>query len=154
MAEYKIFNVLKKPHYLVLAIFSSLAFLLIYVYTQLLGIVQNLGVWLATIPVQNALLLLTFTAIFGITFSYQVFLFLQPKFCDRNQQVKGVGAGGIGTLGMFFVAQCPACASLGVFFLPLSVLSVFSKYGWVFNLIGIFLLLFTIHYLGGFKKNY
>jgi len=55
--------------------------------------------------------------------------------------------------GLFFVAQCPACASLGVLFLPVSVIGVLTQFGWLINLLGIGLLLFAINYLGGFKKS-
>jgi len=50
------------------------------------------------------------------------------------------------------VAQCPACASLGVLFLPVSVIGVMTQYSWLINLVGIGVLLFTVNYLGGFKK--
>lgn len=149
----KLFEVLKKQNYFLLAVFSSILMLAVYIYTQLLGIIENIGVWLATIPLHNAVLLIIFTILFGVTSSYQVFLWRQPKTCSVNKKISTAGTGGIGTFGIFLVAQCPACASLSALFLPISVLAFFSEFSWLINLVSIGLLLFTLNYLGGFKKT-
>ncbi len=124
----------------------------LYIYTQVLGIIENIDVWLAIIPLHNAVFLIIFTALFGATFSYQVFLWMQPKTCSVNKKIGAAGTGGIGTFGIFLVAQCPACASLSALFLPISALAFLTEFSWAINLFGIGLLLFTINYLGGFKK--
>ena len=146
-------EVLKKPEYILLAFVSASITLVVYVYTQLLGIVQNLDVWLATIPWYNAFLLLVFIVLFVVAFSYQVFLWRQPKICSIKTKVKGTGTSSISMLGMFLVAQCPACASLGILFLPASAMFFLAQYSWLVNLISIALLLFTLNYLGAFKKT-
>ncbi|MEK6941241.1 MAG: hypothetical protein AABW85_00060 [archaeon] len=136
-----------------LAFFSSILMLAVYVYTQLLGIIENLDVWIATITWLNGILLLIFITLFGVTFSYQVFLWRQPKTCSLNKKFSGAGASGIGTFGLFFVSQCPACASLGTLLLPISVAGFLSEFSWLLNLLSIGLLLFTLNYLGAFKKE-
>ncbi len=149
----KVIEVLKKPAYFILALFSSILMLAIYVYAQLLGIVENLDVWIATITWLNGILLLIFIALFGITFSYQFFLWMQPKTCSLNKKFSGAGISGIGSFGLFFVSQCPACASLGTLLLPLSVAGFFAEFSWLINLFSIGLILFTLNYLGAFKNE-
>jgi hypothetical protein len=145
-------KMLRIPKYLVLAVVSSLPMSIIYIYTQVLGIVQNIDLWLTVIPWYNAILFVIFTALFGVTLSFQIYTWQQPKVCSPNEKVKGMGTSSGATFGLFFVAQCPACASLGALFLPVSVMGVLTQFGWLINLLGIGLLLYTINYLGGFKK--
>jgi len=148
----RVLKVLRKSNYLILAIISSLAMSAIYIYTQVLGIIENIDLWFTVIPWYNAVLFVIFAALFGITLSFQVYNWRQPKVCPTSTKVKGMGASSGATFGLFFVAQCPACASLGVLFLPVSVMGVLTQFGWLINLLGIGLLLYTINYLGGFKK--
>ncbi|AJF59647.1 MAG: hypothetical protein QT03_C0001G0138 [archaeon GW2011_AR10] len=148
----KIVEVLKNPVHILLAVVSGIAMLGIYAYTQVLGIIGNLDIWLATIPWFNALTLVLFVALFGVTFSYQVYLWRQPKTCSLNQKISGAGASGAGTFGLFFVAQCPACASLGALFLPVSAVTILTQFSWLINILTIGLLVFTLNYLGAFKK--
>lgn len=152
MQEFKIVRVLKQPFYLLVAVGSAILMSILYVYTQVLGNVHNVDVWLAVIPWYNAVLTFLFTVLFGITFSFQVYNWRQPKTCSIEQKVKGAGSTSIGTIGLFLVAQCPACASLGALFLPLSAVIFLAEYSWLINLAGIGLLLFTVYHLGGFKK--
>ena len=149
----RILKVLQKPNYLVFAVVSSLVMSGIYIYTQVLGIIENIDLWLTVIPWYNAVLFVVFAALFGIALSFQVYNWRQPKVCPTNTKVKGIGTSSGATFGLFFVAQCPACASLGVLFLPVSVIGVLTQFGWLINLLGIGLLLFAINYLGGFKKS-
>lgn len=143
---------LRKSNYLALAIISSLTMSGIYIYTQVLGIIQNIDLWLTIIPWYNAILFIVFAALFGITLSFQVYNWRQPKVCPANAKIKGVGASSGATFGLFMVAQCPACASLGVLLLPASAVGILTQFGWLINLTAIGLLLFTINYLGGFRK--
>lgn len=152
MTEHIIFLVLKRPFHFFLGVLAVLVMSLLYMYTQVLGNFHNIDVWFATIPWYNAVLFIIFAVLFGITFSFQVFTWRQPKTCSIGQKVKGAGSSSIGTLGLFLVAQCPACASLGALFLPLSATIFLTQFSWLLNLVGIGLLLVTINYLGGFKK--
>ena len=149
----KLLQVLRNPQYLVLAVVSSLLFSFIYMYTQVLGNLHNIDVWFAVIPWYNALLFIVFAALFGITFSFQVYNWLQPKTCSIGKKTAAASGSGIGTLGLFLVAQCPACASLGALFLPVSAFTFISQLSTVLNIISIALLLFTLNYLGAFKKE-
>lgn len=149
----QLFLVLKKLAYFLLAVLSAIAMLALYIYSQVLGNIHNVDIWFSIIPWYNAVLTLIFASLFGATVSYQVFLWRQPKTCPVRQRVKSAGSTSLGTLGIFLVAQCPACASLGALFLPLSAMVVLSEYSWLINLVGIGLLVFTLHYLGGFKKE-
>ncbi len=153
MTGMKLLEVLKKHSYLALAVSSSIIFAIIYVYTQLLGIIENFGVWLATIPPENGFLFIVFSVLFGITLSFQVYNWGQPKTCALNKKVKGAGSSGIGIFAFFFVSQCPACASLGAIFLPLSVSVFLTQYSLLITLISIGLLLFTLNYLGAFREE-
>ena len=149
----KIFNVLKKGRYLAIAVISTILLTGTYIYSQVLGIWQNIDLWFTVIPWYNALLFVIFTAMFGVTLSYQIYVWKQPKVCGIRQKIKGAGTSGVGTGALFLVAQCPACASLGALFLPFSVIGVFVKFSWLINLITIGLLLFTLRYLGAFKRE-
>lgn len=152
-AGIKLLQVLKRPGYLALALASAAAMLALYIYTQLLGILENLDVWLAVLPLHNAVLLAVFTLLFGATFAYQAYVWREAKTCSAWQKAAGTGASSSGTFGLFFVAQCPACASLGALFLPLSATAVLMQYSWLLNLAGIGLLLFTLNYLGAFQRT-
>ena len=144
----KILDVLKNPKYVLIAFISSLVLAAVYIYSQVLGIWQNIDLWFKVIPVYNLVFFLLFVILFGITLSYQIYLWRQKKICN----VKGIGTGGGATITTFLIAQCPACASLGALFLPLSVIGFFTKYSFYINLVSIGLLLFTLRYLGAFRK--
>ncbi len=106
----KLISVLSIRKYFLLSIISSLIFISVYLYTQVLGIVQNLDVWFASAPLVNLILFVFIAALFGVTVSFQVYRWKQPKACTAKGTV-GVSSGA-SFLG-FLVAQCPACASLG-----------------------------------------
>ncbi len=148
----KIIEVLKTRKHLLLAIVSSLIMAVIYIYTQVLGIVQNIDLWFTVIPWYNAILFTIFVALFGITLSFQIYNWRQPKVCPTNVKVKGMSTSSGATFSIFMVAQCPACASLAVLFLPVSVVGFFTQFGWLITMFGIGLLLFTLNYLGAFRK--
>lgn len=152
MKKIKLLKVLKDKKYLLLAVISSIIMFFIYVYVQLLGIFQNFDVWLKIIPIQNLVLLIAFLVLFGITFSYQVYLWRQPKLCSTGEKIKGAGTTSIPILGLLFVAQCPACTSFAILFLPLTTVAFISQISWIISLIAIGMLLFTLNYLGAFKE--
>lgn len=149
----KLLEVLKKPKYLGLSVISTIIIAIVYIYTQVLGIIENLDIWFATIPWYNAILFVIFATLFGITFSFQVYNWFQPKTCSINKKISGAGGSGAGTIGLFLVAQCPACASLGALFLPVSALTFLTEFSWLVNLLSISLLVFVLNYLGAFKKG-
>jgi len=145
----KISEVFKNFKYVLIALFSSIVLASIYIYSQVLGIWQNVDLWFKVIPNYNLILFAVFVLLFGITVSYQIYIWRQKRICS----IKGIGTGSSATFTSFLIAQCPACASLGAFFLPLSVISFFARYGFYINLFSIVLLLFTLRYLGAFKKQ-
>ena len=147
-----LWNVILQPRYAALSILLMGGMLGFYIYTQVIGNVNNVDVWVANLQWQRALLLGLFTILFGLTTSYQIHLWLGPKTCSIQKKAKGTGVSGLSTIGIFLVAQCPACASLGVFFLPLSAVTFLGEYAEWLNILSIGLLLFTLHYLGAFKR--
>ncbi|MBI2173125.1 MAG: hypothetical protein HYT73_02860 [Candidatus Aenigmarchaeota archaeon] len=149
----RLIEVLKIRKYLLLAAASSIAMSLFYVYTQVLGIIENIDIWLAVLPWHNAILFPMFSALFGMTLAYQVYLWKQPKTCAVGMKAAGIGAGSGGTFGLSMVSQCPACASLGALFLPASLTAAFAQFSWVINLAAILMMLFTLRYLGAFKND-
>ena len=150
MASTQLAYVLGKPNYQLLAAVSATLMLVVYMLSQVLFVRENLDVWLANIPPVHGALLLVFVGVFGITFAYQVYLWRQPKMCSTSQKMGGGGVSGLGTIGIFFIAQCPACASLGAFFLPVATLSFIGQNTIWLNLLSIGLMVFTLHYLGAF----
>ncbi|MEK6902609.1 MAG: hypothetical protein AABX02_03415 [archaeon] len=145
--------VLQQPFYAGIAILSAILFFLVYVYTQVLGNLENVPIWIANISPIHGVLLIIFVALFGITLAYQVFLYQRPKLCSREKRTQATGVHGIGTLGIFLVAQCPACASLGALFLPIGAITFYTQYAAWLNLLSIGLLVFTLHYLGAFQSK-
>jgi hypothetical protein len=147
----RVINALKHRVYLLLSLGISAAFFFIYVYLQIQGIMENFFFWFTTIPVLNLAVFTVFTILLGISFSFQVYLLRNPKVCAVDVK-KGTGAATSLGLTSFFISVCPACASLGLFVLPASVLAFLVSYGIYINLVATALLLFVINYLGGFKK--
>ncbi|MBI4181787.1 MAG: hypothetical protein HY520_02365 [Candidatus Aenigmarchaeota archaeon] len=139
---------LRAPRYALLAAAAALALFWLYAYSQVLFIWQNLDLWLAIAPRVNLGLFIAFSALFGITLSYQAWLRAQPKACSLK-----AGPQAAGTLLSFLVVQCPACASIGVLFLPLSVVTFFTAFSTWLNLLAIALLLFTLLRLGAFTAG-
>ncbi len=149
----RLLGVLYSPKYTIIALVSFLAMMGIYIYSQVLGNLSLVDVWLANVPPVHALLLLAFAILFGLTFAYQIHLWDSPKVCAPAKRAKGSGVSGIGTIGIFLVAQCPACASLGALFLPVSALTFLAEYTVWLNVVSILLMLFTLHYLGAFLPD-
>lgn len=148
----RILEVVRKPRYLLIAVASSAVMLALYAYSQVLGNVANLDLWITVMPWYNKMLLSAFVVLFGIATAYQIYLWRQPRSCSIGVKSGGVGASSAGTFGVFLVAQCPACASIAALFLPVSVTLFIGNFGWLITLVGIGMVVFTINYLGGFKK--
>ncbi|MBM3282531.1 MAG: hypothetical protein FJY86_04310 [Candidatus Diapherotrites archaeon] len=145
-------RVMAQPHYILLSLLLSGGMLALYVYTQVIGNVNNIDVWAANLQPVRGLLLVIFSMLFGLTTTYQIHVWTTPQTCSLVQKTKGTGMSGLSTIGLFLVAQCPACASLGVFFLPLSAVTFLGEYAEWINILGIGLLVFTLHYLGAFER--
>lgn len=148
----KIFSILREPRYLAVAVVSSIGMLTLYVYSQVLGAVNNLDLWITVMPWYNKILLSVFVILFGMAAAYQVYVWRQPKSCSISAKGGTVGVNSAGTFGVFLVSQCPACSSIAALFLPFSATLLIATYGWLINLAGIVMILFTVNYLGGFKK--
>ena len=148
----KIIQVLRTPKYLAIAVASSLIMFALYAYSQVLGAVANLDLWISIMPWYNKLLFSAFTVLFGVSTAFQIYLWRQPKSCSISTKGKGISVNSAGTFAVFLVAQCPACASIGAFFLPLSAILLIANFGWAINLAGIAMIIFMINYLGGFKR--
>lgn len=149
----KVFSIVKRLEYSLVAILSAAIMTLVYIYTQNFGNWNNVSLWINVMPWYNKILFPIFVALFGITMAYQVYLWRQPKSCPIGQKAKGAGTSSVATISAFFVAQCPACASLGTILLPASVAIYLVGFGWAINLVSIGLMLFTLNYLGGFDKR-
>lgn len=125
----------------------------VYAYTQVLGILSNLELWVTVMPWYNQILFVTFAALFGVTTAYQIYAWRQPKVCSISKTGSSMGANSGATFAVFLVSQCPACASIGAFFLPASTVLMIGNFGWAINLAGIAMMLFMINYLGGFRRG-
>ncbi|MBI2675175.1 MAG: hypothetical protein HYX24_01855 [Candidatus Aenigmarchaeota archaeon] len=147
---FKLAEVLRQRKHAAIAVLAALLFFSIYVYSQVLFIAENLDIWFAHVPITNLFLLLLFSIIFGAALSYQLYVWKLPKTCDTR---KSAGATGTSAMIGLFIAQCPACASLGALFLPASAFAFFSPYSTILNLVSITLLLLTLNYLGAFQKS-
>lgn len=148
----KIVGVIKTPEYLAIAIGSSISMLALYAYSQVLGNVNNLDLWVAVMPWYNKVLISIFVALFGMVTAYQIYMWRQPRSCSISMKGNAMGASSAGTFGVFLVAQCPACASIAALFLPVSVGLFLGNFGWLITIVGIAMIVFTINYLGGFKR--
>src|SRR3989304_3525652 len=125
----KIIEVLKIPRYFYIALASMLIFSAVYIYSQVLGIIQNIDLWFAVLPWYNAVFFLTFVVLFGAAIGYQFYLRDQPKVCSASQKRKGAAARSGGMFGIFMVGQCPACASIATLLLPASAVGFLAEIG-------------------------
>ena len=136
-------------------VFSSISLAIIiffvYAYIQILGILENFFFWLNVTSPLYLVSLILFSILFGLTISFQVYV-KQNKICSIKEEAKGASTTGLGSIGFIFVSSCPACATLGLIFIPVSFVGVITQYSWLINLVSISLLLFTLNYLGAFKK--
>lgn len=141
------------PRYAMLSALLACGMIALYVYSQVLGNLANVDVWVANLSDERAVLVLMFSILFGVTLTYQLKLWTGPRTCTIKRQAKGTGASGLSTIGIFLVSQCPACASLGALFLPLSAVTFLGAYAEWITAGSIVLLLFTLHYLGALEHE-
>ncbi len=100
----------------------------------------------------NSSLYIVFSLLFGSLISLQVYN-LDRKVCDNCNNKKGYGAGAVGVVFGTLVGICPACIGLLGLILPLGGSLWLTYYGWIFMLIAIGIMTFSIYLLGGFKED-
>jgi hypothetical protein len=93
-------------------------------------------------------LFILFDIVFGIFVAYQVYGFREHT-CSANK--KGIGEGIIGTAITLFVGACPSCFGLAALLLPISIVGVFSILGPLFVVLGLALMVLSIHMNNGFR---
>ncbi len=145
-------RVVSQQKYAVLAVASAALMAVIYVYSQVLFIADNVSIWLSSAPLYNLFLFAVFAVLFGLTVSLQAYRWRQPKTCSAKTG-KSIAVASPATFLGFLVAQCPACASLAALLLPVSAASFFVQYNTVLNIVSIGMLLFSLNYLGAFRKE-
>lgn len=124
---------------------AAAGMLVAYPWLQSVG---NVDIWFAVIEPWNLALYLAFSLLFGLMVSLQVHSF-RKKTCS----IRGSSAPGLaGTIGGFFVLQCPSCAVLLSFFMPLNAIIFIATYNTWLTLGTIALMLLAVHLLGGFRK--
>lgn len=115
------------------------------------GFLQNsLSSWFLTLiksPL-NSLLFIIFSLLFGGLISLQVFN-LERKVCDNKS---GVKTGIFGVVFGSLVGICPACIGLVGLILPLGASLWLTYYGWVFMLVAIGIMIYSIYRIGGFER--
>lgn len=83
--------------------------------------------------------------------SYVAIYFYNKKVeacCSIDNLKTGTSASLTGVL----LGACPACIPVIAFFLPLSITITLSYFSWIFAIAAIFILLFAIYRMNGFKK--
>jgi hypothetical protein len=113
---------------------------------------RGLGTWFQTL-----------TGLFPTNILYPFFAILVGSFvalytynrkicrlCSAKEARKGSAATAFGVL----FGACPACIPALAFFLPLSITVTLGYLSWIFLLVAIALLLFSIYRMNGFKGDY
>lgn len=79
-------------------------------------------------------------------------IYFYNKTIEKCCSVDGIKTGSSATLGGVLLGACPACIPVIAFFLPLSITITLSYFSWLFSIVAIFILLFVIYRMNGFKK--
>ena len=142
----KLFKILKQEKYLAIAIVAAIAMLIVYPLFQSLG---NLSTWLTFISPLNFVLYVVFSVLFGVTVGVQYYSFKEKqKSCELKSASSQVGS----ILGVF-AFQCPACVPVLAQVLGFNTVIFLSAYKTQLILIGIALMLVSLHLLGSFKSE-
>ena len=141
----RVFEILKSRKYFSVFLVSTIAMLIAYPYLQSFG---NVDIWFQVIEIDNIILYLSFSVLFGLLVSMQAHSISMPKAC----RLQSGSLGTAGTIAGFFVAQCPSCAVLLSLFLPFNAIIFIVTYNTWLTLGTIALMLLAIHLLGGFKN--
>jgi hypothetical protein len=95
----------------------------------------------------NALLYVIFSVLFG--FFIALYLYSKNKCIDCKPAVRtGIGGSAIG----FLIGMCPACFPILALVLPLSGTLFLTQYSYIFIVVSIAIILFSIYKMGGFRK--
>ncbi|MBI4182169.1 MAG: hypothetical protein HY520_04355 [Candidatus Aenigmarchaeota archaeon] len=135
---------IQKGRTVLVTLAATALMLVIYPLLQSLG---QADIWFAVIAPGNLALYLAFSILFGLMTSLQVHR-LRARACPVR---KSGSLGLAGTVGGFFVAQCPTCAVLLATFLPFNTIILISSLNVWLTLGSMALMLLAIHLLGGFR---
>ena len=95
----------------------------------------------------NASLYVLFSVLFG--FFIALYLYSKNKCIDCKPAVRtGIGGSAIG----FLIGVCPACFPILALVLPLSGTLFLTRYSYIFIVVSIAIILFSIYKMGGFKS--
>ncbi len=119
---------------------------------QLIKTPLSFAIWYSSLTAKplNAALYVLFSALFGVLIALYIYDEKCGAACVKKSDISA-GFGGA-VLG-FVVGICPACFSLIGVVLPLSGSIFLTKFSPIFTLFAIFILLFSIYRLGGFKDD-
>lgn len=141
----KILDLLRQKKYFLIFSAATAGMLIVYPLLQSFG---NVDIWFQVIELDNLILYISFSVLFGILIMLQA-----AKLTNRTCRIKSGGAGAVGTFGGFLIAQCPSCAILLSLFLPFNVILFIVTYNTWLTLGSITLMLLAIHFLGGFRSD-
>jgi hypothetical protein len=110
---------------------------------------KGVGVWLKTLSSTSfTLFLYSILALLSGSFVVLYIYDKQCKTCEINPS-----GGAFASIFGVLLGACPACIPVLAFFLPLSVSITLSYFSQIFLLLSIFILLFIIYRMGGFKDE-
>ncbi|MEM4295582.1 MAG: hypothetical protein QXS91_02125 [Candidatus Anstonellales archaeon] len=164
--KYRILSILASPFYFIAFLIFSIAFFFFYSYFQVFGLIDNIGFWISTLNIYQLLFVFALSLLFGLSFSYQLYLLKNPiciEVKDNNKETKNNGKlvkntfhmmplSSLSFISTLLVSTCPTCLTLAVFILPASMLTILSKYTWEINIIAISIVLFALYKNGAFDK--
>lgn len=154
----RIFNILKNKKYLMIMLTSSVIVFSLFpiIQIQTAGGFRNIDLWFEVIPKTNLILVIIFSILFGLFFSFYVYN-TDKKICSLKEKRIGVTQGSLAAIMGILVPACPACAPLIALFLPaslsISVAAFFNKYSTLLLTLSLLLLVLGIYVLGGFKES-
>ena len=90
--------------------------------------------------------------IMAIFSGFYTALYAYNKTVAPTCPAKGSKGGIFGSLGGILLGACPACIPVLGFILPLSVILTLGFFSWIFIVIAIGAILFSIYKMNGFKK--
>lgn len=146
MGQYLIFDIWRHKKPAVWSVITILAVLL-WPSIPLGGFIEWMGFLYLWFP-QNVLYV-----IMSLLSGVYVGIFVYNKTVTTTCPV-GVSTklGFFGSFGGILLGACPACIPVLAFILPLSVTLFLGFWSWVFMLIAVVIILFSIYKMNGFKK--
>ena len=131
---------------------SALIGLLLFLFILLWPAVplRSINLWLLTLTNLFPTVIL-YPILSFLTGSYAAIYFYNKKI-ERCCSIKNMKTGASASVAGVLLGACPACIPVIAFFLPLSITITLSYFSWVFAIVAIFVLLFAIYRMNGFKK--